>query len=234
MLADAFNALSTFDWGADIAVLAPIDDAAVAEHGDANARHDLEQRLIAALKGNLSRDAHDYVCRKLAIVGTAASVPALAPLLGNKATSHMARYALERIKAAEAAQALRTALATTQGNLKIGVISSLGARRDTEAVAALGNLLRDGDPALARAAALSLGAIGNTESATALQSAFHAGAGDKQALLDGLLACAEALLARDQKTEALSIYNSLLGGGHERLVRLAATRGVLACAARQD
>jgi len=233
MLADAFEALKTFDWGADLTVLAPIDDATVAENGSAETRRDLENRLIASLKGNLSRDAHDYVCRKLAIVGTAAAVPTLAGLLGNKATSHMARYALERMNAPEAGQALREALGGVNGDLKIGVISSLGARGDVEAVVLLGNLLHDA-PAIARAAALALGAIGTADSVIVLQTTLQAGAGDKQPLIDALLRCAERLLARNQQSDALSIYNSLASDGHPRLVRLAATRGLLACAARQD
>ena len=62
-----------------------------------------------------SRAAKDFVCRKLAIIGTAESVPALAALLPDKDLSHMARYALERIPAPEAAKALREALAKTSG-----------------------------------------------------------------------------------------------------------------------
>ena len=65
------------------------------------AARNLEDRLIAALKGNLSRDAHDYVCRKLAIVGTAAARADLGRTLARQQErrSHMARYALERITA---------------------------------------------------------------------------------------------------------------------------------------
>ncbi len=126
MLDDAFEALKKYDWGTDRAPLAPIEDAVTAAHGKADARKDLENRLLAALNSDISRDAKDYVCRKLTIVGTAASVPALAGLLGDKDHSHMARFALERIPAPEAAQALRDALAKLSGNLKIGVISSLG------------------------------------------------------------------------------------------------------------
>ncbi len=233
MLADAFGALQKFDWGADLTALAPIDDAAIAVPGSAAADQDLENRLIAALNGKLSRNAHDYVCRKLAIVGTAAAVPTLAGLLGNQATSHMARFALERITAPEAGHALRDALVTVNGNLKIGVISSLGARRDAEAVATLGNLLGDQNPAVARAAALALGAIGTAESASVLQAALRSGNGGNRAVIDGLLSCAESLLRRDKPADALAIYKSLSGEGKPRLVRLAATRGLLACADQQ-
>ena len=49
----------------------------------------------------------------------------LAALLPDEKLSHMARFALERIPAPEAAKALREALSKTQGEVKIGVISSL-------------------------------------------------------------------------------------------------------------
>lgn len=234
MLANAFEALKTFDWGADLALLAPIDDAVIAARGQANAAQDVETRLIAALKEKLSRDAHDYVCRKLAIVGTAAAVPTLAGLLGSKDHSHMARYALERINAPEAASALRNALGTVQGDLKIGVIGSLGARRDAEAIAPLGTILKDENITLARAAALALGAIGTAESAAVLRTALLAASGDTRAVIDALLSCAESLLAHGKRSDAYSIYKALEGDNQTRLVRLAATRGVLACAAPRN
>src|SRR5262245_10621661 len=103
MLDNAFEALTKLDWGTNLSALAPIDDAVSASHDKPDDRQQLENRLVAALKGNLSRDAQDYVCRKLAIVGTAAAVPVLAGLLVNKDSSHMARFALERNPAPEAA-----------------------------------------------------------------------------------------------------------------------------------
>ena len=233
MLADAFESLKKYDWGTDLAELTPIEEATVAAHDNKEVRHDLESRLLAALQGHLSRDAHDYVCRKLAIVGSAAAVPTLAAQLPNKATSHMARYALERIPGPEAGHALRQALGTVKGKLKIGVISSLAARRDTDAVAPLDALLRTDDPALARSAALAVGTIGSPESVGVLQSALRTGTGDQKAVIDALLECAELLLAQNRTTDALSIYHSLSEERHGRLVRLAATRGLLACSAKQ-
>ncbi|MGQ9592645.1 MAG: hypothetical protein ACUVYA_20400, partial [Planctomycetota bacterium] len=106
----AFEALKTYDWGADRSALSPIDDAVVAALGDPAQRRALEARLAAVLKTDASRDAKDVVCRALRIVGTAESVPALAALLGDRDLSHMARYALERIEAPAAGAALREAL----------------------------------------------------------------------------------------------------------------------------
>jgi HEAT repeat protein len=230
MLADAFEALKKYDWGTDLAALEPIDNATVALRGTPGADPELESQFLAALKWPLSRDAHDYVCRKLAIVGTAASVPTLAALLGGQATSHMARYALERINSPEAGSALRAALSTAQGQVKIGVITSVGVRRDGEAVGALTSLLTDPDHHVSRAAALALGTIGTSEAAEALQKARQSGIGDKQAVIDGLLHCAESMLSEGKRANAQAIYESLSSEGNSRLIRLAATRGLLACA----
>ncbi|HPZ83015.1 MAG TPA: hypothetical protein PL064_06260, partial [Thermogutta sp.] len=75
MLEDAFEALKTFDWGADPKVLKPIDDAIVATYGDAAGRRELENKLLELLKSDVSRAAKDFICRKLRVIGTAASVP---------------------------------------------------------------------------------------------------------------------------------------------------------------
>ena len=128
MLEQAFEALKTYDYGVDRHVLDPIDEAAVSTRHDPAARKDLESRLLAVLQSNAPRDARDFVCRQLRTIGTAASVPALETLLADPELSHMARYALERIPAAQAGQALERQLSKLNGQLKVGVISSLGTR----------------------------------------------------------------------------------------------------------
>jgi len=232
MLNEAFEALKKYDWGTDRAPVAPIEQAVTASHGNAAAREDLEKRLLAALQGELSRDARDFVCRMLTICGSAAAVPAVAPLLTDEYHSHMARFVLERIAAPEAAQALRDALAKVSGKMKIGVIGSLGGRRDTAAVPALCTLLKDENAAVARSAAVALGDIGSAEAAKALQECQPAAAETKQAVIDAQLACAEALLAESKASVAMGIYKALAGDDQARLVRLAATRGMLNCAGK--
>ena len=104
MLDEAFATLKQYDWGSDMAPLAQIEEAVAMSYGQADVRRDLESRLIAILRSDVSRDAKDYVCRKLAIVGSADAVPTLESLLGEKEYSHMARMALERMPAPEAAR----------------------------------------------------------------------------------------------------------------------------------
>lgn len=234
MLDQAIEALKTFDWGTPLATIAPIDDAVAAAHDKPEDRQQLETRLIAALKAPISRDAQDYVCRKLAIVGSAASVPTLAVLLLRKENSHMARFALERISDPAAAAALRDALPKVTGNLRIGVINSIGARRDAEAFATLGRFLKDSDAATSRAAALALGAIGGKWSAGILRAVIEEGSSPSRGpMIDAWLTCAESFLANQQLEEAKAIYSSLDDSHQPRLIRLAATRGLLACAGRQ-
>jgi len=229
-----FEALKSFDWGGDPAVLQPIDAAVVAAHGDAAARADLERRLAALLPAASSRAALDYICRKLSLIGTAASVPALAALLPDKDRSHMARFALERINAPEAAAALRSALGSLQGDLRIGMISSLAGRGDTAAVPLLATLLR-GDSRTAVAAADALGMMHTPEAAQVLAAGGAADAAVAAAIVDARLTCAEALLRQGKRADAKAIYTALAETAaadstpRARAAKLAATRGILAC-----
>ena len=234
MLDQAFDALKSYDWGVDCGVLHPIDEAIVSTHGNDAARKELENRLTAALGSSTSRAAKEYVCRKLMVIGSAASVPTLSKLLSDKDHSHMARYALERIPAPEAAKALRDALGAVGPAQKIGIISSLGARRDADSVTMLASLVGDSDQSVARAAAAALGAI-RTGAAAKAVSSVKPGAGETAiAVIDATLANAESLLAAGAKAEALAIYKSIASQEHPKHVKLAATRGVLACAGKKE
>ncbi|QDU89273.1 hypothetical protein Pla175_26610 [Pirellulimonas nuda] len=229
MLDQAIESLKTYDWGTDLDALQPIEDAVIATHGDAAARADLEAKLTGVLQSGLSRDGIDYVCRKLRVIGTAASVPALKGLLAQQENSHMARYALEDIKAPEAAAALQESLAELTGDLKVGVISTLGVRRDPSSVAYLAGLVNDDDAAVACAAVYALGDIRSADAAAALSTAKPRQAVDA-ALTDASLACAEGLVGAGKKAKALAIYKKMASGDQPKHVRLAAAKGMLTCA----
>lgn len=227
----ALELLKTYTWGDDRNALKPIDEAITASHGDKAARQEIEEKLIAVLKSDASRNGKDYVCRKLKIVGTDASVPTLASMLGDANHSHMARFALQSIPTQAASKALLAALGSVSGKLKAGVIGSLGARGDNSAVGALGRLLGNNDAVVAKSAAAALGAIRTSDAAKVL------GENERNpeatvAVIDAKLACAESLLASGDKLGALSIYKSLHSGGSAKHIKLAATRGMLACAGK--
>jgi HEAT repeat protein len=225
----ALETLKTYDWGQDRSSLQALDDAVAATHGDAAARKALETRLTAALKTDASRAAKDVVCRHLSLIGSADAVPALAELLTNSELSQMGRYALERIPDPAALAALREALPKTEGVLKIGVINSLGVRRDADSTPLLTALLDNSDPQIAAAAIAALGAIGSADAAKTLSEVQKKATGPLQAAVaDARLCCAERMLAAGQKPEAMAIYKALNSEDQPKHVRLAAVRGLLA------
>lgn len=231
----AFDALKTYEWGTDRSVLEPIDDAVAASYDDDAAREALETRLAALLKTDVSRAAKDYVCRKLSLIGSSKCVPDVAALLTDEKLSHMARYVLERMSCAESVAAMRDAMPKTSGKVKVGIINSLGVRRDAESIAAFSELLSNSDTQIAAAAIAALGEIGTPETAKALQD-FSAKAPEKLQLpvADAQLACAEQLLADGKEIEAMTIYKSLSKPDHPKHVRVAAMRGLLAATGKQE
>ena len=233
-LDNAFEALMSYDWGDNRGALRPIDEAVAAAGQDAEAAKDLEAKLSAVLGEDVPHAAKDYTCRQLSLVGTAASVPALAALLPDEKLSHMARYALERIPDDEAAAAMRAALADTDGLVKVGIINSLGARRDKASAGELAKLLADSDRQIAAAAAASLGSIGTPAAAKALDGFLdEAPAELKHDAAHAYLLCAERLLADGNRPQALLIYRKLAAADLPGHIKVAATRGMLSAAGKQ-
>ena len=224
----AFELLQTYDYGDDRKALNPIDDAIVATQNDKAGRKKLEDQMIAVLQSDATRNGKDYVCRKLKVIGTEASVPALGSMLSDPIHSHMARYALESMPNDAAGAALRDALGKLTGALKAGVIGSLGVRQDDAAVDSLSELVGDSDAVVAKAAARALAAIRSPAAAKALMAA-KPNAASSSAAVDAMLACAEQLVAGGDANTALQIY-SKLAASPVKHIKLAASNGMLACA----
>ncbi len=89
----------------------------------------LEQKLLDLLgRPDLGEQGRDFIVRMLALIGSAASVPALAALLERPETSDVARYALEMIPGGEADRALEAARAHLTGAALEGLLGTLRAR----------------------------------------------------------------------------------------------------------
>ena len=227
MLDQAFEALKTYKWGVDPKAIQAIQDTVVSTHGDSAARGKLESRLAAVLNTDVSRAAKDTVCRALKTIGTSNSVPALAKLLHDEQLSHMARHALQTMDAPEAAKALVAALDKTPKKIRIGILSSLGARGKDVPVAPLAKALADKDAEVSTAGALALGALGSADAVKALGSA-KINDTNRIAVCDAMLQCAENMLAHGKKSEAKSIYSKILKSGPTKAAKLAAELGVAA------
>ena len=187
-----------------------------------------EDKLIAVLKSDASHKEKADACRQLAIIGTKKAVAPLAALLGDEKLSHMARYGLEPIPDPAVDEAFRNALGKLEGDPLVGVIGSIGVRRDAKAVPALAKLLHR--PAgVAQAASRALGSIGTADAAKALIGALLADSTTINALAryEGLLRCAERLVAEGQRDEAVGIYDYLRKLPAPHQVRGGALRGAI-------
>ncbi|HUT33800.1 MAG TPA: HEAT repeat domain-containing protein [Planctomycetota bacterium] len=218
-----------FQYGESRAALADAERMIPPLAQDAAQRKAIEKRLIALLTGEGTNDGKAFVCRQLSFVGSAEAVPSLAKLLPDKEMSHHARIALERMPCAEAVAALRDALGKVQGALLVGVMNSLGERRDAASVPALIKLASDADEAVAEAAVAALGKIGGADAAKAI-AAVRTKASDKlrPAATDAYLLCADGLVAAGKKAEAAAIYKEVYDGEKKEHLRVAAFRGLLA------
>lgn len=223
-LEQSFELLKEFKLGTDSTGLIPIERAVMEVHGNETARAALEKRLVAYLGSSYSSVTRSFVCRQLVLIGSAASVPAVTPLVLDEELSVHARNALERIPGPESEKALRDALGQAKGRTRIGVINSVAARRDAASTPVLIKILGE-DPASAAAAAKALGEIATPEAAKALTAARGKGpAPVQQAVVDGTLICADRLVAAGQRSQAITLIEGLTDASQPEHVRGAAKR----------
>ncbi|MDX2149463.1 MAG: HEAT repeat domain-containing protein [Bryobacteraceae bacterium] len=167
-------------------------------------------------------------CMRAGELGSKETVPALAALLADEKLSTYARYGLEPIADPSAGDALRAALPKLKGNLLIGVVNSLGKRRDEKAAPTLTKMMSAPDQDLARAAIAALGSIGTPAAMKVLQGALPKAAPPlKMPLADAALICAERLLADGNRDQALALYTYLSAPAVPKPARLGAMAAII-------
>ena len=219
---DPYRALQQYDWQHRDGI-AVIRQQVAAAGEDAAKLAAIEAKLIPLVTAKETTPAgYRETCRFLSILGTSKSVPVLASKLTDPAGGDMARYALERMADPAAGRALAKALSQVQGELLVGVINSLGARREAGAVDGLKPLLND--PKVGSAAAAALGQIGTPAALAALQTAKQPPADTAEAIL----AAAERLVSAGDTKAAAQAYQQLAQPASSSLARAAALRGLVA------
>jgi type 1 glutamine amidotransferase len=219
---EAWEKLPSYDATKGRRALGPIDLAIDASHGEAAARRSIEDRLLEALAAAKTWDARDFICRRLGIMGTERSIPALAALLADERLSHPARVALERIGGPASASALREALGNASGKARAGIIDSIGRLGGPQDVPVLAGLLAGGDPDSAAAAATALGRLG------AVGPLLEAAKGNGPAAVAAgwaLIDLAYRYLESGKNKEAAEIFG-ILGEFKAEAVRSAARKGL--------
>jgi HEAT repeat protein len=229
--ANAFSQLlgkiKTYDFGQSRADLTAISDM-IRQASTTPEIKGIEKQLDDFLKSDATYAARQFVCRELSIIGTEASVPALASMLTDEKNADSARYALERIPGEAVDKALREALPKAEGNAKIGIINTLGVRGDKKAVGLLTELVGDPNQTFAVAAVAALGRIDDAGATEALAKAKDKTTGALRAsVLDAYLRCADRLAAKGQKDAASAIYKQLYATSEPMPIRVAAVRGMI-------
>jgi HEAT repeat protein len=217
---DPYPAIVTREFGTAMQEMAAIEKAI------ANAKPDqyaaIEARLIAVLEApEATMPGKQFACQVLRTVASSKCVPAVSKLLTDEKLSHIARYVFLGLRDPAVDEALRKGLGQTQGNLRIGIINTIGDRGDRQAVEALAALLTGGDDATASSALNALGKIGGTSAADALDRAKVAGA-VKTAWAQAYLRCADSLSAAGEASRAEKMYRALFEADQPAAVRVAA------------
>ncbi|HVP89623.1 MAG TPA: HEAT repeat domain-containing protein [Terriglobales bacterium] len=202
-----------------------------AHKDDPAARKEVEAKLLAFVKAAPAPGGLMAACRSLSLVGGDASAPVLGDLLLDPETTDPARYALERIPGEAADRVLLGALDKAQGDVKRGIISTIGGRgaASAGAVAALQKLAEGKDATFAPDAVRALGRIGSDGAVRVLLSVVGRDKGAAKAeAASGLLACAAAALKAGRVEEVTALTEKLLRADLPAVDRQAAYRMRLA------
>jgi len=184
-----------------------------------------EKQLLETLR-SAAPEEKALACKQLAIHGSKEAVPELAKLLADPQLASWSRIALEAIPDPAADAALLKAAESLEGRLLVGAINSLGVRRTAAAVDHLAGRLKDADAEVASAAAVALGRIGDAKATDALRESLASSpAAVRSAVAEGLILCAERLLADGKADEAAAIYDAIREADLPQQRLLEATRG---------
>jgi len=131
--------------------------------------------VLASSEATLYEKA--MACDELGRIGTAKAVPVLAKLLADEKLHDYARDGLERIKDPAAGQALLEALTTLKDGQRVGVIITLGDRREEAAAPALAKIATDKDESkhAVGAALSSLAQIASNDALKAIRDVLAKG-----------------------------------------------------------
>lgn len=200
------------------ALLAAVASPAFAQDVDALLTTADEAVLLQAIDGAGSEpaDIHrvNVAVKRLAVVGTEASIPKLVALLANEKQNFNARFALEALPFDAADAALAEAAGKLDGACLVGVIDTIGVRGKAESVELLTKIYAEKDDvAVKKAVVAALGAIASSDAAAFLVDEAKKVAADADPLFlrglgDAILDVAEADEKAGKLDAAASLYET--------------------------
>lgn len=198
---DPFVDLASFRYGKEGSVRDLLQRINQAKPYDAAA---LEEGLLGVISSkSATPEGKALACGMLRLVASDKSISLLSELLLDEQLSDCARMPLENINSSASRQALRNGLGKAPQKLQIGILGSLAACRDREAVEEIEKLVSD--PVVSAAAIRALGSIGGPNAACALIK-FNPGKTFEREHLHALMDCAATI----DSEQALSICEKVL------------------------
>jgi HEAT repeat protein len=189
----------------------------------------VEAALVKLLAPDSTFEAKRFACQQLSVIGSDASVTAIAKLLKNDETIGIACLAFGSRPSAKADKALCSALTAAKGQGGLQIISTLGERRVGKAVKSLADLAKDSDAAMADAAIRALGKIANEAASKVLADLRkQAKPPFSDSLADASLRCAAVLTASGKTKAATAIAEELVIPVQSTHVRRGAFKALLA------
>lgn len=220
--------MKVYDYGQSRESLTSFSDLLKSVLGSPDVVSGIEKEMINFLKSDATFAGKQFICQQLSIIGTDESVPVLAEMLSVEQTADIALYALERIPGTAVNNALNEALPKAAGKVKIGVINSLGQRKDTRSVVELDKLLYDSDAQIAQSAAAALGKIADNAAVSALEKAKSKITGPlRMSIVDAYLKCADNLVQQENRQQASAIYRDIYDKEENIAARAAALEGLI-------
>ena len=178
-------------------------------------------------------DAKQFVCRKLMVIGTAASVPALAGLLPDEQLSHMARLCT----------GTHPRCPGCGGAARLAAEDCLASSRWVSSVRSARARMSPAFPLWVKCWSTETSSSLVPQRSRSVTSARRkprrrwprpkSQAKSNRRSRMRSFACAESLLSAGKNLDALAIYKGLAAGDPPKHVKLAATRGMLACAGKK-
>ncbi len=169
-----------------------------------------EARQIEILQSDAPLFDKAKACQMLAVIGGQDCIPVLAELLADPQLAHYARFGLEPNPDPAVDQVLRASLDDLDGLLLVGVINSIGMRRDQQAMDALKELATHSDQQVAAAAMAALGRLATPEAIELLLAVIADQPAMQSAAADASLSAGDMLLAEGAAAQAIELYDALV------------------------
>lgn len=216
------SAIHSYDYGQSGRNLTAVENLINETYGNKKLRAIIEKELIKVLKSDASFAVRQFVCQKLWIIGTDASVPILSNMLLNTDTHlvEAACYALSQHPSPAVNAALREVLVKTKSTGRIAVINLLGDRKDAKSDQQIAEFISNTDDATANAAIVALGKIASDVSLKELTLSYEKNDFKYRTTVTlALLQCGHELVKTGKISEAKVIYKQLMTPSNSLHVR---------------